>query len=329
MRGDSVMDRRIFIASVAGGLLAVPLAGGAQKPALPAIGFLGSESASNQAKRLEALRTGLRDLGYVEGKNIVIEVRWAEGRYDRLPALAAELVALKVSAIVTSGTKATVAMARATTTIPIVIASTGDVVALGLATNLARPGGNITGLTNLTPELSVKRLELLKEAVPRSRHVAFLVNPADPPSSLQALETAARALKVEVRQFDVQGPSEFDSTFAVIVQSRVDAIVVQGDTMFAVNAKAIADLAVKHRLPSAGIVEFAEAGGMIGNGPDLLERHRRAAAYVDKILKGANPGDLPFEQATKFQLVINLKTAKALGLTVPQSLLLRADEVIQ
>jgi putative tryptophan/tyrosine transport system substrate-binding protein len=322
------MDRRIFIASVAGGLLAVPLAAGAQKPAMPAIGFLGSESASNQAKRLEALRAGLRELGYVEGKNIVIDIRWAEGKYDRLPALAAELVGLKVSVVVVSGAKATLAMTRATTTIPIVMGSTGDAVALGVVTNLARPGGNITGWTFFASESAAKRLELLKEVMPRITQVAFLFNPADPPFVLKAMEPVAKALKLELPQFEARGPNEFESAFAAMVQRHVDAIIVQGDTMFAVNAKAIADLAIKHGLPSAGIVEFAEAGGMIGNGVDQLEGHRRAATYVDKILKGANPGDLPIERATKFRLVINLKTAKALGITVPQSLLLRADEVI-
>ena len=219
-------------------------------------------------------------------------------------------------------------MKRATT-IPIVMGSTGDPVALGLLTNFARPGGNITGSTSFSSEFAAKRLELLKEAMPRITQVAFLVNPADPTAYLQAMEPVAKSLKLEVPQFEARGPGEFDRTFAAMAQGHVDAVVVQGDTMFTVNAKAIADLAIKHRLPSAGIVEFAEGGGMIGNGADPLEGHRRAATYVDKILKGASPGDLPIERATKFQLVINLKTAKALGLSIPQSLLLRADEVIQ
>ena len=199
----------------------------------------------------------------------------------------------------------------------------------GVINNLARPGENITGWTGFGSELYAKRLELLKEAVPRITRVAFLVNPADPPSALHAMVAATKALKLELSQFEVRGTSEFERAFAEMVQKNVDAIVVQGDTMFAVSAKAVADLAIKHRLPSVGIVGYAEAGGMIGNGADLIEGHRRAAIYVDKILKGANPGELPIEQATKFQLVINLKTARALGLTIPQSLLLRADEVIQ
>jgi putative tryptophan/tyrosine transport system substrate-binding protein len=325
------MDRRNFLGTVAGVVISTPFPTFAQPPSpnLRRIGFLGSESASNQAKRLEVLRTGLRDLGYVEGKNIVIEVRWAEGNYDRLPMLAAELVGLKVSVVVTSGTKATLAMKGATTTLPVVMGSTGDPIALGLATNLARPGGNITGSTNLGPELAAKRLELLKEAMPRIARVAFLVNPADPPTAIEAMESVAKALKLELRQIEVQGPGEFDSKIAEMVQRRVDAIVVQGDTMFSVNAKALADLAKQHRLPSAGIPEYAEAGGMIGFGANPLDGHRRAAAYVDKILKGANPGDLPIERATKVQLLLNLKTAKTLGIAMPRSLVLRADDVIQ
>jgi putative tryptophan/tyrosine transport system substrate-binding protein len=325
-----VTARRKFLGAIAGGLLAAPLASFAQQRSaqVSRIGFLGSESASNQANRLEALRAGLRELGYVEGKNLVIEVRWAEGKYDRLPPLAAELVNLKVSAIVASGAKATVAAKHATTTIPIVM-ETGDAVALGVVTNLARPGGNLTGWTFFGPELTRKRLELLKEAVPSVTQVAFLVNLADPPGYLSIMETAAQALKLALPQFPVRGPEEFDSTFAAIATRRIDAVVVQGDTLFAVNAKAVADLAIKHRLPSAGIVEFAEAGGLIGIGANLLEGHRRAAAYVDKILKGANPGDLPIEQATKFELAINAKTAKAIGVSIPQSITLRADRVIE
>ena len=325
-------DRRAFLGVVASAVISAPFSAFAQQqPSDPRrIGFLGSESGSNQAQRLEALRAGLRDLGYVEGKNIVIEIRWAEGNYDRLPALAAELVGLKVAVIVTSGAKANIAMARATTTIPIVaVRSSQPTGQQGVITNLARPGGNITGVTGFGSELTAKRLELLREAVPRITNVAFLVNPADPPSYLGALELVAKALKLELRQYEARSPGQFDSTIAEMVQRRADAIIVQGDTMFTVNAKAVGDLAIKHRLPSAGIPEYAEAGGMIGSGADLIEAHRRAAVYVDKILKGANPGDLPIEQATKFQVVVNLKTAKALGLMIPQPLILRADYVIK
>jgi putative tryptophan/tyrosine transport system substrate-binding protein len=298
-------------------------------PHLPRIGFLSSESASNEANRLETLRAGLRDLGYVEGKSIVIEARWAEGNYDRLPALAAEVVSLKVDVVVTSGTKASLAMKNATRAIPIVMGSTGDPIALGLVTNLARPEGNITGSTFLASELAAKRLELLKEALPNITRVAFLVNPADPPTALQVMEPVAKALGLELALFEARAPGEFDSTFAAMAQRRVDAVVVQLDTLFIVNAKAIADLALKHRLPSAGSVAFAEAGGMIGSGPNSLEGYRRAAIYVDKILKGANPGELPIERPTKFRLVVNLTTAKSVGLAIPPSLRLRADELIQ
>ena len=272
------MDRRDFFGSVVGVLISTPFPTTAQQPSpnLRRIGFLGSESASNQAKRLEALRAGLRDLGHVEGKNIVIEVRWAEGNYDRLPTLAAELVGLNVSVVVSSGTKATLAMKNATTTIPIVMGST-----------------------------------------------------ADPPSGLHKTQTEARALQVELRQVEVRAPSEFDSTIAAMVQRGIEAIVVQGDTMFAVNARALADLAKEHRLPSAGILEYAEAGGMIGFGADIIEGHRRAATYVDKILKGAKPAELPIERATRVHLVLNLGTAKTLGIAMPRSLVARADEVIQ
>jgi len=324
------MDRRTFVSVAAGALLAKAFPANAQPATVHRIGFLGSESASNQAKRLEALRAGLRDYGYVEGKNIVIEVRWAEGNYDRLPALAAELVGLKVAVVVTSGAKANIAMARATTTIPIVVVRASlPIGQQGVITNLARPGGNITGWTGFGSELTAKRLELLREAVPRITRVAFLVNPADPASALEAMEPVLKALKLELRQYEARGPDEFDRTIAEMVQRHVEAMIVQGDTMFAVNARAVADLAIKYRLPSVGIPEYAEAGGMLGSGADLVEGHRRAATYVDKIFKGANPGDLPIEGATKFQLVINQKTARAIGLTLPQSLLLRADEVIE
>jgi putative tryptophan/tyrosine transport system substrate-binding protein len=328
---DAMRDRRAFLGVVVGAIVATPLSAFAQSqaPNLRRIGFLSSESASNEANRLEVLRAGLRDLGYVEAKNIVIEVRWAEGNYDRLPALAAELAGLKPSAIVASGIKASLALKNATTTIPIVMGSTGDPLALGVVTNLARPGGNITGSTSLTSEVTAKRLELFKEVMPSITRVAYLVNPADPPTALSAMEPVAKALKLELPLFEARAPREFESAFAAMAQRRIEAVIVQNDTLFEVNFKAIADLALKYRLPSAGNVSFAEAGGMIGSWANLIEGYRRAATYVDKIFKGANPGDLSVERATKFQLVVNLKTAKALGLTIPQTVLVRADEVIQ
>jgi putative ABC transport system substrate-binding protein len=296
------------------------------------IGFLGTASASAQAKRVDALRAGLRDLGYVEGKNIVIEFRWAEGRYDRLPDLAAELVRLKVDVLVTAGTPGTLAAKKATTTVPIVMVGIGDAVATGVVASLARPGGNITGSTDSVPELMAKLLELLKEIMPRTRRVAVLVNPDNPsrPSPvLKAMGTTAGSLKVELQKFEARGPSEFESAFSRMAKSRVDAVVVTTDVLFNYNVAAVADLAAKKRLPSAGAKAFAEAGGLIGYGLNFPDMDRRAAYFVDKILKGVKPEDLPVQQPTKFELVVNLKTAKALGLTIPQTLLLRADQIIE
>jgi putative tryptophan/tyrosine transport system substrate-binding protein len=295
------------------------------------IGYLGSGSVAGPMNRLEALRAGLRDLGYVEGKNIVIEYRWAEGKYDRLPDLAAELVRLKVDVLVTSGTPGTLAAKQTTATIPIVMAGSGDAVATGLVASLARPGGNITGLTDLGPELVAKQLELLKEVMPRTRRVAVLVNPDNPWNGpvFKAMETTAESLRVELQKVELRLPNEFEGAFSTMTKSHVDAVVVTSDPFFNANVRAIAARAVKTRLPAAGTKEFAEAGGLMGYGWNFSEMFRRAAYYVDKILKGAKPADLPIERATTFDLVINLKTAKALGLTIPPSLLGRADEVIQ
>jgi putative ABC transport system substrate-binding protein len=295
------------------------------------IGYLGVGSAAVPVNRLEALRAGLRDLGYVERKNIVIEYRWAEGKYDRLPDLAAELVRLKVDVIVTSGTPGTLAAKQTTTTIPIVMAGSGDAVATGLVASLARPGGNITGSTDLDPELVAKQLEFLKEVMPRTRRVAVLVNPDNPWNRpvFEAMQTTAGSLKVELQKVEVRGPNEFESAFATMTKTHVDAVVVTSDPFFNANGRAIAGHAARARLLAAGTKEFAEAGGSIGYGWNFSDMFRRAAYFVDKILKGANPADLPIERATTFDLVINLETVKALGLTIPQSLLLRADEVIE
>ena len=320
--------RREVIIALGTGALAVPLAAFAQQAVKSyRIGFLASERPSDpsQAKRLELLKSGLRDLDYVEGKNIVIDVRWAEGQYDRLPTLAAELISLKVSVIVTSGTKATVAAKNATAAIPIVIGSAGDPIGLGVTTSLARPSGNVTGSTNLGPELSTKLLELLKEAVPRITQVAYLLNPADRPTYLPAIQATASSFRLTLPVFEARTPNQFDNAFAEMVKARCDAVVVQGDTLFAVNVQTVAQLALKHRLPSASALnEFAEAGGLIAYGPDRLEGYRRAAVFVDKLLKGAKPADLPIEQPSKFELVINTTTAKSLGVTIPQALQLRA-----
>ena len=313
-------------------LLAGPLTGHAQQPRkVPRIGFLGATTEAGHRSRVEAFRQGLRALGYVEGENLVIEFRWAEGQYDRLPALAAELVGLKVDLLVTYGTPGTQAAKRATTTIPIVMATSGDAVASGLITSLARPGGNITGSTYFSPELNAKQLELLKEAFPGLQRVAVLQNP-DNPAEVQVLHTmalTATPLKLELQSFEARGPGDFESAFTAMAKWRIGALVITDDSMLIANAGGLAALVAQRRLPAIGFKDFAQAGGLFAYGVDLPELFRYAAVFVDKILKGAKPADLPVERATKFDLLINLKTAKALGLTIPQSLLMRADEVIE
>ena len=319
-----------FILALA--LLAAPLVAEAQPIGkVVRIGFLGAETAADDARRVDALRAGLRDLGYVEGRNLVIESRWGEGNYDRLPDLASELVRFKVDVLVTGGTKAVLGAKRATTTIPIVMASSGDILALGVIASLARPGGNITGTVNLGRELGPKRLDLLKEVMPRITRVAYLVNPANPAfgPNLQAMWTAARALRLELRPFEARGPHDLTGAFTEMANSRIDAVILQDETSFGANAKAIAHLAVANRLPSVGGRTFVEGGGLVGYGPDIRQLARRAAVFVDKILKGAKPADLPVEQPTTFEFVINLKTARALGLAIPATVLARADEIIE
>ena len=326
------MDRRTFIGSVASSLLAVPLGVEAQQPAkIPRIGFLGLASASSFAKQVEAFRAGLRDLGYLEGKNIVIDYRWAEGKYDRLSDLAGELVRLRVDVLVTPGTPGALAAKRATTTIPIVVATSADAVASGLVESLARPGGNITGSTYFIPELNAKRLEIFKEPFPHTSRMAVLVNPDNPAMVpiIQAMEVTARSLKMGLQQFPVRGPNEFDGAFSAMIKSRVDAVTIIEEPMFQANAGGLAGLAMQNRLPSAGFKEFAEAGGLLGYGVDILGLFRRAAYFVDRVLKGVPPADLPVERPTKFEAVINLKTATALGLTIAPSVLGRADRIIE
>jgi ABC-type uncharacterized transport system substrate-binding protein len=261
----------------------------------------------------------------------VIDFRWADEQYERLPALAAELVRLKVDILVTYGTPGTLAAKHATKTIPIVMVHSGDAIITGLVAGLARPGGNVTGSTFFVPELMAKRLELLKNAFPNITQVATLVKPDNPllRTPPEALHLAAKSLKIELQQFEARGPEEFEAVFSAIARRRVDAVAILDDAVFIANARALADLASKQRLPSAGFDELAEAGGLIGYGVDFLPMYQRAAVFVDKILKSGKPSDLPIEQATKFRLIINLKTAAALGLAIPQSLLLRADKVIQ
>ena len=331
------MDRRTFLTGTGAVILAAPLAEVTAQPRekVPRVGYLNPGSLSDPAsqRRLEAFRQGLRDLGYVEGQNIAIESRWAEGKYDRYPALAADLVRLKVDVIVAQGGAATQAVQQATRTIPIVMSLVLDPVASGLVPSLARPGGNVTGTSFMGPDMVGKQLQLLKEVVPKVSRVALLTNPANPASApgLREAEAAARALGVRLQALEARNPQEIDSAFAAMTREHAGALLIFPDPIFTNQRRQIAELAAKRRLPAlhGGTPEYAEAGGLMVYSPNILDLHRRAATYVDKILKGAKPGDLPVEQPTKFELVINLKTAKALGLTIPQSLLVRADEVVQ
>jgi len=308
-------------------LLAAPRAAGAQQPnRVPQIGLLGGGSASAIAGRIDAFRQGLRDLGYVEGKTIVIEQRWAEGKPDRLPALAAELVRLKVDAIVSAGPTVTRACREAKITTPIVMAFDDDPVGSGFVASLARPGGNITGLSSLSPGLSAKQLELLKEIIPRVSRVAVLGSLIHPGTaqSLKEMELAARAVKVQLQYLDVVDPKTIDTAFGAARTQRVDAVLVLTSVVTTTQREQIIELAVKNGLPALYFTaEWVEAGGLLAYGASFTDLFRRAASYVDKILKGANPADLPVEQPTKFELVIDLKTAKTLGLTIPPSVLLR------
>jgi putative ABC transport system substrate-binding protein len=333
------MRRREFIALLGGAAAGAsrPLAARAQQPGKVArIGYLSPGYAFAQGEMLardEPFRQGLRELGYVEGNNIVIEYRFAEGRFDRLADLAAELVRLKVDVIVAVVTQASLAARDATKMIPIVMMGVSDPVGSGLVESLPRPGANITGTSSMTSEVVGKSLEILKEAVPKLARVAVLWNPANAVFQEQMLretEAAAGVLGVQIQAFGVQGPNEFDTAFAAIANERVDALVVLADPILALHKTRIVDFAEKSRLPAIyGIKDFAAAGGLMSYGPYMEGQFRRAATYVDKILKGARPSDLPVEQPTKFELVINLKTAKALGLTFPLPLLGRADEVIE
>ncbi len=329
---SQIRRRRLLIA--AGALLATPHRGFAQKPAaaMPRIGFLGVANPVAWGPRLDAFRAGLRDLGYVEGRNIAIEYRFAEGQYDRLPALAAELVRLKVDVIVTHSAPGALAAKQATATnpIPVVMTNVGDAVGWGIVASLARPGGNITGDTFFVTELVAKRLEVLKDAIPRVHRVAVLANPdnAAMGQSVQAMEIAARKLNVALLTFHARGPADLDDAFAAIAKESVDALAVIEDAVLIPNNKRIAELAVKQRLPSISFVEYADAGGLFGYGPNFFALYRRAAVFVDKILKGAKPGDIPIERPTTFEFAINLKTAAALGVAVSPAARSRADRVI-
>ena len=298
------------------------------------LGFLGSGSAAASANVIEAFRDGLRDLGWTEGQNIVIDYRFAENRFDRLPDLAAELVRLKVDLIVAAPAAAAAAAKNATGTIPIVMFAATDPVGLGLIASLARPGGNITGLSySYDFGIHGKRLQLLKDAVPNAKRVAILSNPSgsSQAKTLGSLKTAAQSLGVSLQFLEVRAPGDFDAAFAAMTRNRADALMVVADPLFGTHAVRLAELVAKHRLPSIYGVrgEFAPGGLVFYGQASVAQQARQAAVYADKILKGAKPADLPVEQPTKFELVVNLKTARALGLTIPPSFLLRADQVIE
>ena len=321
--------RKLFIA-IGTAALASPLTLRAQTK-IWRIGFLGSATAQGYARPVDALRAGLRDLGYVEGKNIAIEYRWAENKFERLPGLAAELVKMNVDVIVTHGTPGTLAAKQATTTIPIVIAAIGDALAVGVVTSLARPGGNITGTTFFLPELAAKRLEIIHDAMPRARRGAVLLNSTNPMTEpmLKAMELTAKSLKLELLRFPIRTPEEFDGAFAAMAAKRIEALITYEDPIMTANVKRIADMAVKQRLPSFGSPDFADAGGLLGYGVSFIDMFRRAPYFVDKIFKGAKAGDVPVEQWNKFELVVNFKTAKLLGVKLPNIVLQRADRVIE
>jgi putative ABC transport system substrate-binding protein len=317
-------------------LLALPFPAWAQQPKkVPRIGYLSNIDPASDSARVEAIRLALRERGYIEGQNIASEYRYAEGKRDRLPALAAELVRLKVDIIVAvGGDPLILAVKNATKTIPIVMVGAGtDPVAAGFIESLAHPGGNVTGLTNLAGELGGKRLELLKEAVPKLARVAFLYDPANPPNVLEVKEIlppAARALRLTLQPWEARGADDLDKVFAALSKQRPDGLYVAGGLLISANQKRIIGFALKSRLPSVyGRREFVDAGGLMSYGADIAESHRRVAYYVDRILKGAKPADLPVERPTKVEFAINLQTAKKIGLTISPQVLARANKLIK
>jgi putative tryptophan/tyrosine transport system substrate-binding protein len=328
-----VINRRAFVGVVAPGLLALPLAAPAQPTGrVRRIGMLGSGTLPAAGTLIETVRQGLRELGWTEGQNITIAYRFADGRFDRLPELAAELVRLQPDLIIAVPTAATVAAAKATRSIPIVMFGVGDPVALGLVASLARPGGNVTGLSSgVGPQIIGKQLQLLKETLPKISRVAVLSNPANAghASFIANAKTSAESLGLQLQLLQARGADEFDGAFAAMGKGRAEAVLVLGDPMFSDHYPRLADLAARQRLPSMHFLRGAvPAGALMSYGPDLPGQHRRVAVFVDKILKGAKPAELAIEQPTKFTLAVNLKTARELGITLPQVVLLQADEVI-
>jgi putative ABC transport system substrate-binding protein len=325
--------RRTFLAVVMGGLVGWPLVARAQASTMPMIGFLSSLSVSDRSRIVPSFLQGLSEAGYAEGRNLAIEYRWAEGHYERLPALADDLVRRHVLAIAAlSGTPAGLAAKAATTTIPIVFAIGGDPVGPGLVTSLSRPSGNVTGVTFFTAQLATKRLQLLHELVPKPATIGVLVNQKNPPSALEGTtaQTAAEAIGRRIRLFDATTEGDIDRAFAIIVQQRVRALFVSADPFFLSERNKLVTLAARHAVPAIyADREYIEAGGLISYGASRTDAYRQAGIYIGRILKGEKPSNLPVIEPTKFELLINLKTAKALALTIPQSVLLQAEQVIE
>jgi len=326
------MDRRTFIGGVASGLLVVPLVADAQQSAIPVIGFLNSRAAGDDPHLLAAFRQGLKEVGYVEGQNVAIEYRFAEGQGNRLPALAADLVRRHVAVIAANGLAAQAAKA-ATATIPIVFTAGYDPVEVGLVASMSRPGGNITGVSILDVELGPKRLELLHALIPTANIIAVLVNPADPARAetiTRNMQAAARDLKLQLHVLHASTDRDFDAVFASLVQLRAGGLVIGGDPFFNSRSEQLGTLTLRRAVPTIyQFRAFAAAGGLVSYGANLEDSYRLTGVYTGRVLRGEKPGDLPIQRATKVELVINQKTAKALGMTIPQSLLVRADEVIQ
>jgi putative ABC transport system substrate-binding protein len=326
------ISRRLIVALIGSMTVAWPFAAQAQPRKLYRVGFLGNSTAALEANLIEPFRDGLRAHGYEEGRNLQIDYRWAEGNYERFPKLIAELLALHVDVIVTAGTPSALAVKRATTSVPLVMIAVGDPIGTGIVPSLARPGGNITGLSSIAPELEGKRLELLREIMPKLSHVAVLTNPVNPfhKAALQQARDAAHALHIKILPLGIKATEDLDGAFATIVRERPEALLILADRIFLHNRVRLMEFATRNRLPSVNAYrELVEAGGLMSFGPSYEDMHRRAAGFVDKIFKGVKPGDLPVELPTKFTLVVNTKAAKALGLAISESFLLRADQVIE